>query len=66
MQAMIGSTKSRERHSPKAGNTGFGEAAQERLLADLRAIRERVARSPELDNRTDEEIVGYDEHGIPN
>ncbi|WP_338532243.1 type II toxin-antitoxin system VapB family antitoxin [Nitratireductor thuwali] len=44
---------------------GFGDTAQERLRADLRAIRERVARLPELDRRSDEEIVGYDEHGIP-
>lgn len=45
---------------------GFGDTARERLLADLRAIRERVARLPELDRRSDEEIIGYDEHGIPN
>lgn len=44
---------------------GFGDTAQQRLLADLRAIRERVARLPELDGRSDEEIIGYDEHGIP-
>ncbi len=41
-------------------------AAQKRLLGDLRAIRARVGRLPELDTRTDEEIVGYDEFGIPN
>lgn len=45
---------------------GYGDVAQERLLGDLRAIRERVAHLPELDHRSDEEIVGYDEHGIPN
>jgi antitoxin VapB len=45
---------------------GFGNTAQERLLAELREIRERVARLSELDSRGDEEIVGYDEHGIPN
>jgi antitoxin VapB len=45
---------------------GFGDTAQERLLGELRAIRERVARLPELDARSDEEIIGYDEHGIPN
>ncbi len=45
---------------------GYADVAQERLLGDLRAIRERVARLPDLDNRSDEDIVGYDEHGIPN
>lgn len=45
---------------------GFGATARERLLADLRAIRERVARLPEQERRSDEEIVGYDEYGIPN
>ena len=45
---------------------GYGDVARERLLDDLRAIRERLARLPDLDNRSDEDIVGYDEHGIPN
>jgi antitoxin VapB len=44
---------------------GFGNAAEERLLGELRAIRERMARLPELDSRSDEEIIGYDGHGIP-
>jgi antitoxin VapB len=45
---------------------GYGDAAQERLLGELRAIRERVGRLPELDSRSDDELIGYDEHGIPN
>ena len=52
--------------SERLHRMGFGGLGQERLLADLRAIRERVARLPELDSRSDEEIIGYDEHGIPN
>lgn len=52
--------------SERLHRLGYGEAAHERLLAELRAIRERVARLPELDSRSDEEIIGYDEHGIPN
>lgn len=44
---------------------GYGDLAEERLLTELRAIRERVARLPELDGRSDEEIIGYDEHGLP-
>ena len=52
--------------SERLHRLGFGDDAQERLLAELRGIRERVARLPELDHRSDEEIIGYDEHGIPN
>ena len=44
---------------------GYGSVAQERLLADMRVIRERLASLPELDSRSDEDIIGYDEHGIP-
>ena len=44
---------------------GYGSVAQERLLADMRLIRERVAGLPEIDSRSDEDIIGYDEHGIP-
>ena len=44
---------------------GYGSVAQERLLADMRLIRERVASLPELDSRSDEDIIGYDEYGIP-
>jgi antitoxin VapB len=36
------------------------------LLADqLNAIAERSARLPLIDQRTAEEIIGYDEHGVP-
>ncbi|MEI9417144.1 type II toxin-antitoxin system VapB family antitoxin [Mesorhizobium sp. Cs1321R2N1] len=52
--------------SERLHRLGFGEAGQERLLAELHAIRERVARLPELDRRSDEEIIGYDDEGIPN
>lgn len=45
---------------------GHGEIQKDRLLDDLRAIRKRVARLPELEKRSDEDIVGFDEHGIPN
>ncbi|MBB4277499.1 hypothetical protein SAMN02927900_05711 [Rhizobium mongolense subsp. loessense] len=45
---------------------GYGDVAQERLLTEMQAIRGRVSRLPELDSRSDEEIIGYDEHGIPN
>ena len=51
--------------SERLRRMGYGPSAQDRLLADLRAIRERVARLPELDTRSDEDIIGYDEHGVP-
>ena len=51
--------------SERLRRLGHGLSPQDRLLAELRAIRERVARLPELDSRSDEEIIGYDEHGLP-
>lgn len=51
--------------SERLHHLGYGDVAQERLLGELRAIRERVARLPEQESRSDEEIIGYDEHGIP-
>lgn len=35
------------------------------LLEDLEAIQRRWNALPVLDNRTPDEIVGYDENGIP-
>lgn len=51
--------------SERLHRMGFGDSSQERLLGELRAIRDRVARLPELDSRSDEEIVGYNAPGIP-
>ena len=31
----------------------------------LTEIADRCARRPVLDSRTDDEIIGYDEHGLP-
>ena len=39
------------------------DAAQ--ILEEIRAIRERMARYPILDDRSPDEILGYDENGIP-
>jgi antitoxin VapB len=36
-----------------------------RKLEVIRQIQERVAALPVLDSRTDEEILGYDEDGLP-
>ncbi|MDR2212131.1 MAG: type II toxin-antitoxin system VapB family antitoxin [Pseudomonadales bacterium] len=38
---------------------------KERLLAEMRGISRRVALRPELDKRSAEDIIGYDEHGLP-
>lgn len=45
---------------------GHGEVSKDRLLDDLRTVRKRIAQLPELEKRSDEDIVGFDEHGIPN
>lgn len=45
---------------------GYGAAEKERLLSELRAIRERVATLPVVDNPSDDDITGLDAHGIPN
>jgi antitoxin VapB len=34
-------------------------------LEELMAIARRIAEAPNLDDRTDEEILGYDERGLP-
>jgi antitoxin VapB len=35
------------------------------LLARVTRLRERVARWPVLDDRPADDILGYDEHGVP-
>lgn len=35
------------------------------VAAEMRRIQERVARLPVLDHRSPDEILGYDEHGLP-
>lgn len=41
------------------------KAKQKTLKADLDAILRRVDRLPDLDSRTPDEIMGYDEDGLP-
>ena len=36
-----------------------------RALAEIRAIQRRVARLPKFDSRSADDIIGYDEHGLP-
>jgi antitoxin VapB len=42
-----------------------GRKAGRRLSEELRAIGERCSALPVLDERTPEEILGYDDHGLP-
>lgn len=41
------------------------ERSHRRLADELMEIAERCARLPELDPRTADEILGYDENGLP-
>jgi len=41
------------------------ESAKTALLEDLAAFRRRWSALPLLDGRSDEEILGYDENGLP-
>ena len=41
------------------------DAAKAALREDLAACRRRWAAMPLLDDRSDEEILGYDENGLP-
>ncbi|SMF55752.1 hypothetical protein SAMN02982989_0094 [Xaviernesmea oryzae] len=42
------------------------QAKKAALLEDMEAMQRRLSVLPVLDNRSDEEIIGYDENGIPN
>jgi antitoxin VapB len=65
------------RHTGESITVATRKALQERLrrvrganrksllLADLAAIRRRCTELPVLDQRTPEEIIGYDEGGLP-
>jgi len=39
--------------------------SKEAVLAEIRAIADHYSSLPVLDNRTEDEILGYDENGIP-
>lgn len=42
-----------------------GQAHDLERRRDIRRIQEEVARLPVVDDQTPEEIIGYDEHGLP-
>ena len=39
--------------------------ARRGISAEVRRIQERIARLPVLDPRSPDELLGYDEHGLP-
>lgn len=42
-----------------------GSSSSSRIAGELRAARKRLARYPVIDGRTPDEILGYDESGLP-
>jgi antitoxin VapB len=42
-----------------------GQTRKDALLEDMAEIRRRWSEMPVADDRTPEEILGYDEHGLP-
>ncbi|MDE2377827.1 type II toxin-antitoxin system VapB family antitoxin [Bradyrhizobium sp.] len=42
-----------------------GQTRKIALLEDMAEIRRRWSEMPVMDDRTPDEIVGYDEHGLP-
>ncbi len=43
----------------------FEHRRQRDVAGRLRSVREEMQAVPVLDDRSDEEILGYDEHGLP-
>lgn len=42
-----------------------GRRDPDRMMEAIREIQERVAKLPVLDDRTPDELLGYDENGLP-
>jgi len=42
-----------------------GRSSAPRLKEELRAISDRCAKLPDYDTRSPEEIMGFDDHGLP-
>jgi antitoxin VapB len=42
-----------------------GQSRKATLLEDMAEIRRRWSEMPAMDGRTQDEILGYDEHGLP-
>ena len=48
----------------RLGRVG-GPSRKATLLEDMAEIRRRWSEMPVVDDRTPEEVLGYDEHGLP-
>ena len=58
----------REQLRESAEQSPTQESEQERIRTAKAAIREiqhRIAGTPDVDTRSADEIIGYDEHGVP-
>jgi antitoxin VapB len=58
----------REKLEGPAGPQAAPESEEERLeavRARIRTIQDRVAAMPDIDTRSADEIIGYDEYGVP-
>ena len=42
-----------------------GRSRRRRLRDELREIAQRCAQLPTIDHRTDDDVLGYDERGLP-
>lgn len=51
--------------APRSEQTIVSAEEQARRAAVIRGVQERVAKLPELDPRPMDEILGYDENGLP-
>ena len=54
-----------ERESPAAGGVGTAATDRRRLVDEINAIADHCSSLPVLDDRSPEEILGYDEIGLP-
>ena len=54
-----------ERESPAAEGVGTSAADRVRLVDEINAIADHCSSLPVLDDRSPEEILGYDEIGLP-
>lgn len=44
----------------------YSQARKAALLEDMEAMQRRLSALPVLDHRSPEEMIGYDENGVPN
>ena len=54
-----------ERLAKRLTHLTDGQSRKAALVADIAEIRRRWSEMPVVDDRTPEQILGYDEHGLP-